>query len=473
MAGVSSAQEQASGEWIVLGEDAAQSFTSALAGEDDEAFSAVDSFQVYSSKNGLTAAKLDPSLENVLHRRMHVMHHRCGGYTVYPNLEQALSELDNPNYSSGAQLGSGLFPTTIDQQMHVVPALGLVQSLEIISTIQSLQDLGNRYYNNPAGQTAALEILGKWQNYGHGRTDFSSRLVDHAWLQDSVVATIQGSEHPDEIVIIGAHLDSINTRDNFAAPGADDNASGIAVVSEVLRVLTASDFRPKRTLEFMAYAAEEVGLRGSGDIAETYKREGKKVVAVLQIDMAGYRGSDRDLYFITDFVSEPLTNHLKSLISEYHSSGEHRITWGETECGYGCSDHVSWTRNGFASAFPFEAKFDDYNPNIHTERDLLRAIDRTGQHQARFAKLGITFMIELGKSAATLRQLPRNRYIYTTLRAISSSASRGCRASDWACMTKLCKQDLGASAWRGWAGCWQEDSRFTCSFECGAVMQSF
>jgi Zn-dependent metalloprotease len=67
-----------------------------------------------------------------------------------------------------------------------------------------------------------------------------------------------------------------------------------------------------------------------------------------------------------------------------------------------------------------------------------------------------------------------NRYIYTTLRVISSSASRGCSSSDWSCMTRICKADLrDQSAWRGWAGCWKEGSSYTCNFECGQVRKLF
>lgn len=66
------------------------------------------------------------------------------------------------------------------------------------------------------------------------------------------------------------------------------------------------------------------------------------------------------------------------------------------------------------------------------------------------------------------------RYLYTTLRVISSSASRGCGSSDWNCMTRLCKADLrDTNAWRGWAGCWKDGSKYICNFECGQVRSLF
>jgi leucyl aminopeptidase len=241
-----------------------------------------------------------------------------------------------------------------------------------------------------------------------------------------------------------------------------------------LRVILDSGFRPKRTMQFMAYAAEEVGLRGSREIAERYRDEGKTVVAALQMDMTGFRGSEKDMYLISDYVNLELTAFLKELINEYNTPGAHQITFGETECGYGCSDHVSWTRVGVPAAFPFEAEFSDYNPEIHSPRDTISNSDVTGAHHVRFAKIGIEFMMEIAKNAGEPSPSGENRYVYTTLRVIGNDSSRGCSYADWTCMANLCKSDLqDTSAWRAWAGCWRRDSNYECYFECGQVKPVF
>ncbi len=275
--------------------------------------------------------------------------------------------------------------------------------------------------------------------------------------------------------MLGGHLDSINTSNQNAAPGADDDGSGVAAISEVLRVILESGFRPKRTLQFMAYAAEEVGLRGSREIANAYRSTGKKVIAALQMDMTAFAGSPKNIYLITDYVSADLTDFLKDLIGEYNGPGPHQITYGETACGYACSDHVAWTGIGVPASFPFEAAFSDYNRNIHSSNDTIANLDASGAHQARFAKLGVEFMMELGKSATMTPPLPsaKNRYLFTTLRTITNKASRGCSYGDWSCMTRLCKKDLqDNSAWRGWAGCWKKNP-WICYFECGQIKKSF
>lgn len=461
------AAAQDNAEWIVIGSDAASAVQSAIS-----ARFGVDQgprFQVTEQDNGLSVVRIDPQTEPVIHGVMHSNFRRCGGYTVHPSEEAALAEKNNPIYQPGYIFPEGVFPQQLTEQARVNPALQRVNAARILSTIGDLQDLGTRYYQSAKGQQAADMIEELWRGYGQGRTDFSVERVGHSWLQDSVVATLRGADLPDEIVVIGGHLDSINGADTNDAPGADDNASGVAVVSEVLKVLVDNDFRPKRTIRFMAYAAEEVGLRGSGDIATGYGQDGKTVNGVLQLDMTGYAGSPEDLYFVTDFVNPNATDFLKRLIAEYNTGGAHAITWGETRCGYACSDHASWTRNGFPAAFPFEAKFSDYNQAIHSPNDDIAHLDGTGAHQARFAKLGVEFAMEMAKSAGTA---PRpNRYLYSTLRVISGSAPRGCGASDWACMTALCKADLGSDAWRGWAGCWRDGSSYQCYFECGRVTE--
>ena len=99
-------------------------------------------------------------------------------------------------------------------------------------------------------------------------------------------------------------------------------------------------------------------------------------------------------------MSTDLTDYLKRLINEYNGPGDHEITFGNTHCGYACSDSGSWTKFGFPAAFPFEATFEIHNPDIHSPNDTLDKLDPTGAHQSRFAKLGLEFVIEVANAAA-------------------------------------------------------------------------
>lgn len=385
--------------WIVTQDDVTQSFANqfgdTLGDQLDSGFAVLDT----QSKRALV--RLDPSLESSLQRAVHDNHHRCGGYTIFSSEAAALAELNNPFFDTAYLNRAGLFPTTLDQQADVGPALNMVSAGNILSTINWMQNQGTRYYQSAAGAAAAQTLKNQWEGYAT-RPDFSVTTASHAWLQDSVIATITGASESGEVIVIGGHLDSINSSDTNAAPGADDNASGIAVVSEILRVMLASDFKPQRTLKFIGYAAEEVGLRGSREIAEDMVDDpAVDVIAALQFDMTGFSGSTNDMYFVSDYVSTDLTNYMKLLIGEYHGAGTHQITYGDTSCGYACSDHAAWTGEGVPATFPFEAQFADYNDQIHSSGDVLSALDTTGAKQTKFAKLGVAFAMELAKSTAT------------------------------------------------------------------------
>ncbi|MGH9863014.1 MAG: M20/M25/M40 family metallo-hydrolase, partial [Candidatus Acidiferrales bacterium] len=95
----------------------------------------------------------------------------------------------------------------------------------------------------------------------------------------NTVAEIPGSEKPDEIVVVGAHLDSWDL-----ANGATDNGTGTSVILEAARVLRKLDLKPKRTLRFILFTGEEQGLHGSKAYVEAHKSELDKISAAIVHD---------------------------------------------------------------------------------------------------------------------------------------------------------------------------------------------
>ena len=267
----------------------------------------------------------------------------------------------------------------------------------LVSTVGRLSTFHTRYYDSPTGVQAAESIRDQFKELSAGRSDIEVELVPHSFRQPSVRARIRGQgPHANEIIVIGGHEDSINQsgfgpRPGERAPGADDDGSGTATVIEVFRVLAQSGFRPDRTIEFMTYAAEEIGLRGSQDIAQHYRAENKQVVAALQFDMTAFPGESHEITMITDYVDPSLTRFVTKLIDEYV-----QIRWGEDTCGYACSDHASWNRAGYPSAFPFEAPTAEMNHALHTARDTIDRLDLA--FGAAFAKIGVAFAAELGRA---------------------------------------------------------------------------
>ena len=344
-----------------------------------------ETMDVLAATDDVAVLSIEESALETLTEAMHEEHGRCGGFMLHESIAEALAAPVSPTDEAPDY--------RLDRPELVRAALQKVEAQEILGTIQRLSGMKNRYYRSETGAAASVWLRDRWRSFTT-RPDVTVELVDHGYAQKSVVMTIPGTTRANEVVIIGGHLDSIAPGGNSSnAPGADDDASGIATLTEVARVLLASDVRPQRTLKFMAYAAEEVGLRGSLRIAADYRKRGVKVVGVLQLDMTNYQGSDKDIWLIGDHTDAGQNAFLGRLIDAYVGA-----TWSYDACGYACSDHASWTRHGFRASMPFEARFRDSNRAIHTRKDTLEQSDNNVQHAVKFAKLATAYAIELTRA---------------------------------------------------------------------------
>ncbi len=348
---------------------------------------------VYSAQGAtvvnLTAQEVE-QLSDVIHHELH----RCGGFIQHDSREEAMDALTSQGDLHFAK--RAIFSDySIDQQAFTAPVVARVEETSIRDMIVKLTAFNTRHYKSDTGVKSSEFIRDTWANLARRRNDVTVELVKHPkWPQASIVMTITGSERPDEIVIVGGHADSIAGMfggGGSRAPGADDNASGIATITETIRVLMDANFKPKRTVQFMGYAAEEVGLLGSKEIASSYKQNAAKVVGVMQLDMTLFKGTvDKDIVMMSDFTNTAQNEFLGRLIDEYV-----KVPWGYSRCGYGCSDHASWTANGYPASMPFESNMEDINGNIHTGRDTLETAGGNAQHSVKFAKLATSFVVEL------------------------------------------------------------------------------
>ncbi len=322
---------------------------------------------------------------------MHGNYHRCGGFVAHESLDEAKQYTQQ---LAAVQNQSALaFNYSIDNAQTTQQLINSVSPNNLTNTVNSMSNFYNRYYTAQTGIDASQWLKNYWQQLATSRSDISVEYFTHSWAQSSIIVTIPGDEKADEIVVIGGHLDSINQSNptNGRSPGADDNASGIAVLSEVLRAIVDNNYKPQRTIHIMGFAAEEVGLRGSKAIASAYKSQGKNVVGMVQFDMTGNNGSNEDIVMMTDYTTNAQNQFLGQLIDTYLPS----ISYGFDQCGYGCSDHASWYQQGFTASMPFESKMADINRLIHTVNDTNFDAD----HASKFAKLAVSYASEMAKNA--------------------------------------------------------------------------
>ena len=176
----------------------------------------------------------------------------------------------------------------------------------------------------------------------------------------NVIAEIRGSKHPDEIVLIGAHLDSWDL-----GTGAIDNGAGVAMVMETMRLLKTLNIRPKRTIRAVLFMNEENGLRGGRGYAERHKLEIDKHFAAIESDA----GASAPLGFITTLADSEMPDLKKKLqilerigaVQMIHSPSTGADTSPLTAAGV----------PGFG-VFPDPIKYFDYH---HTPADTLDKVD--------------------------------------------------------------------------------------------------
>ncbi len=171
----------------------------------------------------------------------------------------------------------------------------------------------------------------------------------------NTVAEIPGVEKPDEVVIIGGHIDSWDL-----GTGATDDGTGIMAVLEAARALKAVGVRPRRTIRFVLFSGEEQGLHGSRAYVETHEKEMDRISAVLvhdtgtgKVKSIGLQGR-YDLREVMDRVVEPF----KEAVNLEELSM--RTMMG--------TDHQSFLPKG-VPAFAVVQDMAEYRKTHHTESD--------------------------------------------------------------------------------------------------------
>ena len=99
----------------------------------------------------------------------------------------------------------------------------------------------------------------------------------------NVIGEIKGTEYPNEVIVVGGHLDSWDL-----AEGAQDDGAGVVQSIEVLRLFKTLGIKPKRTIRFVAFMNEENGGRGGAKYAEWAKTNGEKHIAAIESDAGGF-----------------------------------------------------------------------------------------------------------------------------------------------------------------------------------------
>ena len=176
--------------------------------------------------------------------------------------------------------------------------LDLIDGGRMMDTVSELEDFGSRAFNLNTSERAATYIHGRLAGLGIETSFQNFTFADHS--ASNVVAVMPGQGTSPKTIVMGAHYDSENmlatnlslTQD-LSAPGADDDASGVAAVIELATILAGID--TSDTLKFVAFGAEELGydqsggLRGSHHFVDQEMAAGAVYESAIILDMIGYR----------------------------------------------------------------------------------------------------------------------------------------------------------------------------------------
>ncbi len=172
--------------------------------------------------------------------------------------------------------------------------LGRINSDSLRSKINTLSGMGTRFALAPNRRQVAYTIRDMFRRAGYDNAAVDSFEAFVTWSGDdyttwqyNVTAELAGNVHPDSVNIVGAHYDDIVTNANplNTAPGADDNASGVAGLIEVARIMKSANYKPSISIRFVAFSMEELGLMGSSDFADKLIESGRPVGIMINQDM--------------------------------------------------------------------------------------------------------------------------------------------------------------------------------------------
>lgn len=320
----------------------------------------------------------------------------CGGFiNVTDTYQQQHAETFLKNFVKPT-LTSPKSNYSIRYSTAVNNLLTKINPQDMWSNLTTLSSFPDRYAGSNTGVDAANWIKAQVEQLAknNNRTDVKAYLVSTGFFykQPSVVVKIGDSNEPG--IVVGAHMDTLSSFWGGNMPGADDDGSGTVTTLEVARTLLSNNMHFKKPIYFIWYSAEEEGLVGSQHVVADFKAKHIPVEAVIHMDMTGYANqNDPTIWLIKDNTNPELTSFLEALTNTYVKQP---VKY--TACGYACSDHATWTQNGYKAAIPFESEFGKDDPNIHSSQDTMDTLSLN--HMTDFAKLGLAFAVELAEPLA-------------------------------------------------------------------------
>jgi hypothetical protein len=257
-----------------------------------------------------------------------------------------------------------------------------VSADSVESYLQFLQDMGTRFLIAPNRREVVESIKQKFLQLGadqvridsflcYTKINYSNLKFDTTTWQYNVAATISGITDGNQVMVMGAHYDDVVAPEGdpmIYAPGADDNASGVAALFEAVRVLSMHEFQPVYDVEFVAFSAEELmyfGHSGAQAYVDTTMAHGMNIELMINNDMIAYTATDNWQLTISNYVGSQWLTYIAEEITEDYTTINPVVRNLSNQAGADCK---YFYEAGVPCLYFMEK---DFNPNYHTIDDLV------------------------------------------------------------------------------------------------------
>ena len=289
------------------------------------------------------------------------------------------------------------FPVVTEENELIREMMNQVNMDSLHATVQHLVDYNSRFFNSTGAYAASDWVAAKMAALGLEveQQDFT---VSGSWVANgpsapNVIGIQRGTLYPDVYVVCGSHFDSFTWECLYGggtAPGADDNATGVASVLESARIMTQYEF--EYSIIYCAYGAEELGLYGSDAYATRCAQQGMEILGYFNNDMNGYLNPGDPIHIDLIYPNSvaPIGEYYMNVANVYFPELPVRhVNFDE-----GDSDHTSFNQNGYMGIYPFE-DYQNYSPNIHTTNDLIGPSVNSWEMSQQYCRMNIGCLAEI------------------------------------------------------------------------------
>ena len=270
----------------------------------------------------------------------------------------------------------------ITASVHAQPVKLRIDADRLMSTVTLLADpkFEGRAAGSPGGIAARGVIGERFKSIGL-EAPAGGYLVSFTFTRKSasaakvsganVVGVCSGREPNLPVFVVSAHYDHLGIRDGVIYPGADDNASGVAVLLELAAYCRANPFR--RSLVFVAFDAEEGGLNGARAFVASPPIAKDRIALNVNLDMVS-RSDNREIYIAGTFH----TPELKAPLETVAKTARVKVLFGHDRPGTGSDDWTSLSDHGafHAAKIPFVYFGVEDHADYHKPTDTADKINR-------------------------------------------------------------------------------------------------